>query len=181
MMSTTSALMTVEQFRALPEPREGTSELHHGVVVIMPRPKHKHTDTQRRLVKALDFVAARRGVVWPEFAFRPLPEHECWVAEVAFISQARYDAIDPEDNVRGVPELVIEVLSPSNTVSEIGEKEAMCLENGCVEFWVVDPKRKTVKVSTPDRKTITYVEGDKIRLTVPAAGELAVSEIFSSS
>lgn len=173
--------MTVEQFRALPEPREGTSELHHGVVVIMPPPKHRHADAQRRLLRILDLLASRRGVVSTEFAFRPLPEHECWVADVAFISQARYDAIDPEDNLRGVPELVIEVLSPSNTASEIGEKEAMCLENGCVEFWVVDPKRKTVKVSTPDRKTIAYVEGDKILLSVPAAGELAVSEIFSSS
>jgi Uma2 family endonuclease len=181
MMSTTSALMTVEQFRALPEPREGTSELHHGVPVIMPPPKHKHFATERRLVKLLEPAAAGRGLIWTEIAFRPLPEHECWVADVAFISQARYNAIDPEDNLRGVPELVIEVLSPSNTVSEIGEKEAMCLENGCLEFWVVDPKRKTVKVSTPDRKTITYVEGDQIRLSVPAAGELAVSEIFSSS
>lgn len=173
--------MTVEQFRALPEPREGTSELHHGVVVIVPFAKHRHADTQRRLVRALDSLAADRGVVWPEFAFRPLPEHECWVADVAFISQVRYDAIDPEDNLRGVPELVVEVLSPSNTVSEIGEKEAICLEHGCLEFWAVDPKRKTVKVSTPDRKTITHVEGDKIRVSVPAAGELAVSEIFSSS
>jgi Uma2 family endonuclease len=74
---------------------------------------------------------------------------------------------------------VIEVLSPSNTVSEIGEKEAMCLENGCLEFWVVDPKRKTVKASTPGRKTITYVEGEKIPLSVPATGALAISEMFS--
>jgi Uma2 family endonuclease len=171
--------MTVEQFRALPEPREGTSELHHGAVVVLPLAKHRQADAERRLVKLLEPAAAGRGLIWTEIAFRPLPEHECWVADVAFISQARYDAIDPEDNLRGVPELVIEVLSPSNTVSEIGEKEAMCLENGCLEFWVVDPKRKTVKVSTPDRKTITYVEGDKIPLSVPATGALAVSEIFS--
>jgi Uma2 family endonuclease len=75
---------------------------------------------------------------------------------------------------------VIEVLSPSNTMSEINEKEALCLENGCLQFWVVDPKRKSVKVSTPDRKTITYIEGDTIPLSLPATGELAVSEIFST-
>jgi Uma2 family endonuclease len=178
-MATTSALMTVEQFRALPEPREGHSELHHGVPVVMPPPKHKHFAIQHRLVKLLGSVASHRDLIWTEVAFRPLPEHECWVADVAYVSEARYDAIDPEDNLHGAPELVIEVLSPSNTVAEISEKEAMCLENGCLEFWVVDPKRKTVKVSTPDRRTITYIEGDKIPLTVPAAGELAVAEIFS--
>src|ERR1700757_3417415 len=99
-MSTTSALMTVEQFRCLPEPKEGFYELHHGVPVIMPPPKQKHIETQRRLVKYLDAIASGHGVVWPEFAFRPLPEHECWIADIAYISQPRYDTIDPEDNLR---------------------------------------------------------------------------------
>jgi len=173
--------MTVEQFRALPEPSEGYSELHHGVPVIMPPPKYRHWTLQHRLMRLLEPLAAGRGVIGVEFSFRPVPEHEFWIADMAYVSGARADAIDPEDNLRGVPELVIEVLSPSNTASEINEKEAICLENGGLEFWVVDPKRKTVKVSTPDRKTITYIEGDQIPLSVPAAGELAVSEIFSNS
>lgn len=113
-----------------------------------------------------------------EFAFRPRPEHELWAADVAFVAQSRYDTIDPDDYLRGAPELVIEVLSPSNTVSEMNDREAICLENGCLEFWIVDPMSKTVKVSTPDRRTITYIDGEKIPLTVPAAGELQVLEIF---
>jgi Uma2 family endonuclease len=178
-MATTSALMTVEQFRAMPEPREGYLELHHGVPVVMAPPKHKHTNIQRRLMRFLDSLASGRGVVWPEFAFRPVPEHECWTADVAFAVQARYDAIDPEDNLHGAPELVIEIPSLLTTAFEMNEKEAICLENGCLEFWIIDPKRKTVKVSTSDRKTITYIEGEKIPLKVPAAGELAVSDIFA--
>jgi Uma2 family endonuclease len=177
-MATTSALMTVEQFRALPEPKGGYYELHHGVPALMTRPKHKHWAIQHQLLRTLDPLASRRGVLGIEFSFRPLPEYQLWTADVAYVSQSRYDAIDPEDNLHDAPELVIEVLSPSNTMSEINEREAICLENGCLEFWVVDPKRKTVKVSTPDRKTITYVEGETIPLTVPAPGELAVSQIF---
>lgn len=178
LMATSSALMTVEQFRALPEPTEGYYELHHGVPVLMTRPKHKHWMIQHRLLRLLDPLAAGRGVLGIEFAFRPLPEHELWCADVAYASGDRAEAIDPEDNLFGAPELVIEVLSPSNTVSEINEREAMCLESGCLEFWVVDPQRKTVKVSTPDRKTITYIEGEKIALKFPSAGELAVADIF---
>jgi Uma2 family endonuclease len=178
-MPTTSALMTVEQFRALPEPKEGYYELHHGVAVVMPPPKHRHFFIQHRLVMLLARLAAGRGFLWTEVAFRPAPENECWIADVAFIDQKRYDAIDPEDNLRGAPELVVEVLSASNTASEIADREAMCLENGCREFWVVDPKRKTVRVSTPDRKSITYVEGEKIPLTLPAAADLDVADVFS--
>jgi Uma2 family endonuclease len=179
-MSTTSALMTVEQFSVLPEPKGGYYELHQGVPVFMTFPKHRHSQAQRRLWKLLDARAAGRGEVCIEFAFRPLPEYELRCADVAYVSEGRYHAIDPDDYLHGVPELVIEVLSPSNTMPEITDKEAICLENGCLEFWIVDPKRKTVKVSTPDRKTITYIESDKIPLTVPAVGELAVSQIFSA-
>jgi Uma2 family endonuclease len=177
-MATTSALMTVEQYSALPDPKGGRYELHHGVLVEVSFPKHGHWVIQQRLFRLLDPIAAGRGPVGTEFAFRPLPEYELWAADAAYVSQARFDACPENDWLPGAPELVIEVLSPSNTVSEINEREAMCLENGCLEFWVVDPKRKTVKVSTPDRKTITYVEGETIPLTVPAPGQLAVSQIF---
>ena len=170
--------MTVEQFRALPGPKEGYYELHHGVPILMTFPKKGHWTIQHRLMRLLEPLASGRGIIGVEFAFRPLADHELWRADVAFTSRERDDATGPDDNLRGVPELVIEVLSPSNTASEINDREAMCLENGCLEFWVVDPKRKIVKVSTPDRKSITYVEGEKVPLTIPALGELAVSEIF---
>jgi Uma2 family endonuclease len=177
-MATTSALMTVEQYSALPDPKGGRYELRHGVLVEVSFPKRRHWDIQQRLTALLGPFAEGRGPVGTEFAFRPLPEYELWAADVAFVSQSRYDACLDSDWLRGAPELVIEVLSPSNTASEIDEREAMCLENGCQEFWLVDPKRKTVKVSKQDRKSITYIEGDTIPLTLPAPGQLAVSQIF---
>lgn len=176
-MATTSAQMTVEQFSALAEDKSGRYELHHGTPVYMPPPKHRHFAICQLLVKLLK-SASDRGMIGTEVPFRPLPEYECWIADVGYISRTRFDAIAPDDWLRGAPELVIEVLSPSNTAEEMNEREAICLENGCLEFWIVDPKRKTVKVSTPDRRTITYIEADKIPLRIPAAGELAVSEIF---
>ena len=178
-MATTSALMTVEQYSALPEPEGGRYELRHGVPVKVSFPKPEHWEIQQRLADLLKPLAAGRGPVGTEMAFRPLPEYEVWSADVAFVTQSRYDRRPSGDYLHRSPELVIEVLSPSNTADEMNDREAICLENGCLEFWVVDPKRKTVKVSTPDRHTITYIEGEKIPLTIPAAGELAVSEIFS--
>lgn len=177
-MATTSALMTVEQFSAMPEGQAGRYELHHGVPVFMPPPKHLHFAVCHRLAEVLR-PRSTHGIIGTEVPFRPLPEYECWVADVAYMSQARFEETAPNDWLHGAPELVIEVLSPSNTADEMNDREAICLENGCLGFWVVNPKRKTVKVSTPDRHTITYIEGEKIPLTIPGAGELAVSEIFS--
>jgi Uma2 family endonuclease len=68
----------------------------------------------------------------------------------------------------GAPELVIDI--------ELEEKERLCIENGCLEFWVIDPKRRSVEVSTPDGPSMTYATGQQIALMF--GGELAVDAIF---
>ena len=75
--------------------------------------------------------------------------------------------------------MVIEVLSPSNTVSEMLDREKVCLENGCQEFWLVDIERRQVKVSTPDGRTLTYRAGQEIPLPLLNSGRLAVDAIFT--
>ena len=79
----------------------------------------------------------------------------------------------------GAPKLVIEVLSPSNTVAEIIDKKTLCLENGSHEFWVVDIEHRQVEVSTPDGRGKTYKSGQHIPLFFAADAQLAVDAIFS--
>jgi Uma2 family endonuclease len=113
-----------------------------------------------------------------EFPFRALPEYELRVADVAMISRDRINQADQEDDLHGAPDLVIEVLSSSNTVAEINDKEKLCLENGSKEFWVVDPNLRQVKVSTPDGITTTFRSGQEIGLRVFGGVTLRVDEIF---
>src|SRR5207302_1999812 len=95
------------------------------------------------------------GVVVMEFSFRPVPQYEMRVADVAYISRSRSEQADPEGDFPGAPDLVIEILSPSNTLSEMYDREKLCLENGAQQFWVVDAERRQIKVSTPDGLTVT--------------------------
>jgi Uma2 family endonuclease len=97
--------------------------------------------------------------------WRP-PEYECRVADVAFLSKDRWDNIDPKGLLAGVPEPVIEVLSPSNTVAEIIDKKTVCLEDGAREFWVVDIDHRQVEVSTPDGRGNTYKSGQHFRCSL---------------
>lgn len=131
-MATTTGLMTVEQFRQLPEPGPFYRELHQGELVQVTRPKMKHARIQRRLRELLGAVL-EDGIVETELAFRALREYELRVADVAYVSHARWDRAEDDDNLHGAPDIAIEVLSPSNTVSEINEKAALCLENGSAE------------------------------------------------
>jgi Uma2 family endonuclease len=50
------------------------------------------------------------------------------------------------EGCRGAPDLVIEVLSPSNTSEESVRKFNLYLKAGVKEYWIVAPKSKTVQV-----------------------------------
>ena len=171
-------LMTVEQYRELPPREDVIQELHWGQVVTLTRPKMRHTKLQYRLVELLRPLAGQKGVVAAEVPFRALPQYELRGADVAFVSQARWVATDNDDNLHGSPELVIEVLSPSNTKSEMREKAALYLSTGAEEFWVVNPKQKNVSVTRRDGPTVVYETGQHIPLTLFEGGELSVAELF---
>jgi Uma2 family endonuclease len=179
-MAATTHLMTVEEFQGLPEDGGATyHELHHGELITLTRPKHKHARIQKRLERLLESAAGEQGTVIMELAFRPVPEYELRVADVAYVSQARWDAIDPEGNLQGAPEILIEILSPSNTAAEILDKEQICLANGAKEFWVVDPDRRRVKITTSEGRTMTYGAGQHVPVSLfgPAA-QVSVDDVF---
>src|SRR4051794_31288499 len=179
-MAVSTHLLTVAEFRQLPEDGGPVyHELRHGEVVPVTRPKFKHHLIQSRLRDRLKALAPQGAFVEYEVAFRALPEHELRVADVAFIAAERVAGIDPDDNLHGAPDLVIEVLSPSNTAAEIYDKEKLCLENGAREFWVVDPDRRQVKVSTADGHTITYPSGQQIPVPLFGTAHVAVNDIFA--
>ena len=175
MASIPTRMMTVAEFDQLPESPSCSYELRHGELVKVTRPVLKHVFVQKRLMALLD-SAGGSGSAVIEVGFRPLPEHELRIADVAYASGERWAQQDFAGHFRGVPEIVIEVLSPPNTVAEMLDKEQICLENGAKEFWVVDIDRRQVKVSTPDGRTIAYKSGQEIPLQF--GGKLAIDDIF---
>ena len=60
-------------------------------------------------------------------------------------------AAQPDDStmIDGVPTLVVEVLSPSNTEEEVNEKADDYLAAGVPLVWIIDPHFKTVTVLRP--------------------------------
>lgn len=171
-------LMTVEQYRDLPQSTEVVQELHWGQVVTLTRPKMRHTKLQYRLVELLRSRVGLQGIVASEVPFRALPQYELRGADVAFVSHERWIATDDDDNLQGSPELVIEVLSRSNTQAEMREKATLYLSTGGQEFWIVSPKRKEVTVTRREGGTFVYDIGRQIPLPL-FGGELSVAEIFS--
>ena len=77
------------------------------------------------------------------------------------------------------PDLAVEVLSPSDTASEVIEKIDEWLAAGTRLVWVVDPEKKAVTVYRPGRQPQTLrAHEDLIGDDVLPGFEVRVSEIF---
>ena len=176
MASTPTRLMTFAEFERLPDPPGGRYELHHGELIFVAPPKHRRYHIQRRLERLLDAAAGNLWVAGIEMPFRAKPEHEFWYADVGVLSAKQYASVDPDGNIQGAPDLVIEVLSPSNAVAEMLDRRQTCLENGSREFWLVNPDGGTIEVSTPDGRSIVYTRGQEVPLFF--GGTIPLNEIF---
>ena len=180
MGATTTSLMTVEEFRKLPEPvSDFQYELHHGELVRVTRPKHKHLHMQRRLRSLIGNLLSGDWLVEIELPFRAVSKHDLRAAHVGVLPVERWNNIDPEDNLRGAPDLVIEILSPSNTAAEMYEREQLCLENGAKEFWTVDLDRRHIRVASTEKPAQVYRQGQEVPLATFGGGSLPVNGVFA--
>jgi Uma2 family endonuclease len=71
------------------------------------------------------------------------------VADVACVSAERDRNAVLTNWLEGSPELVIEIKSPSNDRDQLHDKAMTTLAGqGAVEFWIVDPESREVRVYT---------------------------------
>ena len=65
--------------------------------------------------------------------------------DVLFVSKRRSDIITP-DNIRGAPDLVVEILSPATAERDRTIKLDLYAQHGVQEYWIVDPDAKSITV-----------------------------------
>lgn len=69
----------------------------------------------------------------------------------------------------GAPDIVIEILSPSNNKKELKYKKDIYQESGVKEYWIVEPREKAIQVMTFENGTLlssTYFFTDE-QVTTP--------------
>ena len=78
-----------------------------------------------------------------------------------------------------VPDLVVEVASPSDSPAAMREKALMWLRHGARMVWNVHPDTRTVDVYRPNRTIITLAEGEALDgCDIIPGFACGVSEIF---
>ena len=177
-VSTPVRHMTVEEFFEMERPvGDFDYELHHGELVQVTRPKLPHIGKQALLVKLLNRDLENHGFISTEVPFQAVAEGDLRVADVAFVFWPRWNA-QVNNALLGAPELVIEILSPSNTASEMYEREKLCLENGCLQFWTVDLKKRRIRVATKTESARFYGPDQEISLVAFGGTSLKLNQVF---
>ena len=59
---------------------------------------------------------------------------------------------------------MVEILSPSNSASELIEKRELCLASSCQQFWIVDPVKRLIEVTLANRMTHLYRGSERIAI-----------------
>jgi len=93
---------------------------------------------------------------------------------------------DPEklgkEGCRGAPDLVIEILSPSNTAIEMNRKLNIYRKAGVPEIWIIDPEEKQVDVyHLADNRYVPHIlrMGDTLKSPKFPGLEITLDVLFS--
>jgi Uma2 family endonuclease len=148
------------------------AELIDGVMIVHSPASYERDDLSGFIRALMSFYADGKGlgkVLGPDSLIHLAPGRKC-TPDVFFIRQERVPAQPPKE-FEGAPDLVVEVLSPSNRRYDLQDKRLVYREAGVGELWFMDPELRqaiadrhhlggyTEEVVTEGRLTSTTVEG----------------------
>lgn len=149
--TTQTALLTAEEFFALPDPLDGSKqELVRGKVITMPGPGVEHGEVQLALGSLIRvfLLSNRIGRVVTESG--TVTERKPDTVRGPDVSYYSKERLPLDQRVVGyhteVPDLCVEVVSPSNSMRGLKAKAKEYLFAGVRLVWIVDPEDRTVTV-----------------------------------
>ena len=154
-----------------------------GRLYMTPASAIRHQRVSRRLQSSLMRVLADGGhgevfyapvlVEFPGTGDRVQPD-------LLFVSNERRGIIG-EKAVRGAPDLVVEIISPSTAHRDRGIKLDLYARRGVREYWIVDPVEDVVDAWRfgDDPEHQRFAGEIPVRLGAERVGEIDLHEVFS--
>ena len=142
-MTGTTQKHTVEDYLKLEE--GAPFELINGMLVEEPSPSYGHQarlrDVFNQIFNSLKSSAIGETLCAPMDVY--LDEYNVYQPDIIYISNERKHIIR-EDGIHGVPDLIIEFLSPSTAYYDIKEKKRVYEKYGVMEYWIINPDNDEV-------------------------------------
>jgi Uma2 family endonuclease len=149
-MSATKILLTAEEFDNYPFEEDKRYELDEGELIEMTRPAYRHNRVLKNLQFELESFLRRAPIgelLISEnlYALAPLTRR---APDVAVILGDRQRELEGAKVIPIIPEVVAEVLSPSEKPHKIHRKLKQYFAAGVKEVWLIDTEDRTVEVWT---------------------------------
>ncbi len=149
-MGATKTLLTAEQFDNYPFEEDKRYELDEGELIEMTRPAYDHNRILIRLTaKLFNFFELNPiGEALNSENLFALSPNTRRAPDLAVIMGDRSKELAGAKVIPIIPNIAIEVLSPSETPRMIHRKLKQYFEAGVKEVWIVDPSDRTIEIWT---------------------------------
>lgn len=148
-------MITLEQYEALPENRR--VEVFDGVVYDMASPSQIHQTLSMELSNILyNYIKSKKGscqVSSAPFDVK-LSDHPLTIVQPDIMIICDKEKLDGK-RCNGAPNLIIEIVSPDTLADDYIRKLYYYKNAGVREYWIVDPRRKTVTVNHFERDIVS--------------------------
>ncbi len=149
-------LITLEQYEALPE--EKRVEVFDGIAYDMAAPSQDHQTISTELITILNtYIRKNKGlcrVFHAPFDVK-LSDHPLTIVQPDLMVICDPTKLDGK-RCNGAPDFIIEIVSPGNPADDYIRKLYYYKNYGVREYWIVDPRRKTI--------TVNYFEKDLLSI-----------------
>jgi len=158
-------------------------ELIDGEHIMTPAPNTKHQRVVIRLGTRLQVSVekTKSGVVFTAPYDVVLSDYDITEPDIVFVSANRQQIIT-QANLRGAPDLVVEILSPSTKEIDRTVKFKLYEKYGVREYWIIDPDAETIEIYAWSAAGYALLQkfsrGDIVRSQVLPGFACAVDEIF---
>lgn len=169
--------VTYEEFLELVEASDQRFELIDGIVYNLASPSYKHQYAIRGIMGAFYNWFKNKKCISLTSPFDVTlfkAEDNICVVQPDILIICDPDNMDKEGKYKGVPTLVVEVLSPSTRKKDMLKKLELYQQCGVKEYWMVDPKNMLINVYVLEQDEIS-----DIRAFQQGAHEYAESAYFS--
>ncbi|HEY3875715.1 MAG TPA: Uma2 family endonuclease [Candidatus Kapabacteria bacterium] len=173
---------TVRDLAALPD--DGKQyELIDGEIIMVPPPSTYHQDIAQFLSETLGQIVRRLKL--GKVLYSPVnvyaDDENVFQPDLLFVRHGNL-AIIQQDGIHGAPDLVIEILSPSNAYYDLKTKKDAYQRIGVREYWIVDPMDRSIECFTNSGKgyeTFFLGKEGEIRSHVVTEFAVEVTSIFN--
>jgi len=133
-------------------------ELIDGVVIQRIAAQDQHEDLFRFLFVLLAVYVEEHslGIVRGSRTLVPITPHRGRLPDILFVRKEREDIVE-QKGLTGAPDLVVEIVSPGDTATEMMQRQTDYEGIGTKEFWIIDQPHSSVRAFTRDKMTNMFV------------------------